>query len=328
MVGPVSRGRTERVGLILVVALGTRAASAAEADVTVRCDELSAEDTAQVEARVRATLLSAGLSPTTVALSCEPASVQTQVTGNGHEVTQRSERSASSLKEALLANAEAALSAWGAASSPALASLPAAAPVLAPAVEPAHAPALAAAPPAPTPNRIPDARPEPASTDTRDRTWLAAGPRAELWSHGWGLGAQVGAQHEFGAVFLAVHAGYLLSVPTSTQFSAHDLGFGAQLGWQPRALLGFRGALGVGFSVFGASPEAGVSAESGKSSTLPCLSVELSRPVEFGAFALLPAAGARAFARARSVQVDGQEVLALPAVALEASLSVALKVGG
>ena len=43
----------------------------AEADVTVDCVELSAEDAAQVEARVRASLLSAGLAPTTVALSCD-----------------------------------------------------------------------------------------------------------------------------------------------------------------------------------------------------------------------------------------------------------------
>jgi len=92
MVGPVSRGRTERVGLILTVALGARAASASEADVAVDCVELSAGDAAQVEARVRASLFSAGLAPSTGVLSCGRDSAQTQVTGNGQEVRQRSER--------------------------------------------------------------------------------------------------------------------------------------------------------------------------------------------------------------------------------------------
>ncbi len=123
--------------------------------------------------------------------------------------------------------------------------------------------------------------------------------------------------------------GYLVSLPRSTQFSARDLQFGAQIGWQPPALFGFRGALGVGLSVFGVSPAAGISVQNGSThSTLACLSVELSRPVEFGVLALLPTAGLRAFNRSRSVFIDDQPVLALPALALEAGLSLALKVRG
>ena len=248
MVGPVSRGRTEWLGLIFAALLSARVATATEAQVTVSCSELSAEDTAQVEARVRASLLSAGLTPATVELSCELDGAQTQVTGNGHQVLQRSDRADSSVKEALLASADNALAAWGAPPSSAAPPVPPTSatpsgvvPVLSPVT-----------PPEPAPARIPDAGPgvvrsSPAST------WLSAGLRAELWSSGSGLGPQLGLQQKLGAAFFAFHAGYLLSLPSSTQFSAHDLQFGAHIGWQPQPLFGLRGALGVGLSIFGAS---------------------------------------------------------------------------
>jgi len=298
---------------------------AAEAEVSVRCAELSAEDAAEVEARVRASLLGSGAEPATVALSCEPDSAQTEVSGGGRQVTQRSERNAISAKEALLASAEAALVAWSAeppAVSPSAAVPAVATPV--PAVEPVPAPAAAATtPPTKPPSAPPVARAIAAST------WVSAGLRAEPWSHGWGLGPQLGLEQRLNTAFLAIQGGYLFALPSSTQFSAHDLQFGAQIGWQPRPLFGFRGALGVGLSVFGVSPQVGVSAQNGTTrSTLACLSLELSRPIEFGAFALLPNAGLRAFTRSRSVFIDEQEVLALPGLALEAGLSLALKVGG
>ncbi|HEY3252883.1 MAG TPA: hypothetical protein VGJ91_03010 [Polyangiaceae bacterium] len=310
----------------MAVALSARAAAAAEAEVSVSCQELSTEDAAQVEARVRANLLSAGLSPAAVELSCPIAAAQTQVTGNGHQVTRRTERAASSLKEALLASADNALSAWSAetavvapSAAPAATAIPAAEPV--PALESAPHP-----PPVAAPSRLPDAR--PAAKSRSASTWLSAGPRVEPWSSGSGLGGQIGVQQKLSAAFLAIHAGYLLSLPASSRFSAHDLQLGAQMGWQPPALFGLRAALGVGLSQFGASPAPGVSAQNSTSSTLPCLSVELSRPIEFGSLALLPAAGGRVFKRSRSVVIDGEPVLALPALALEVSLSLALKVGG
>lgn len=323
MVGPVSRGRPKGVKLILAVALGAQAAAAGEAvaetNVTVSCPELSAEERAQVEARVRANLLSAGLAPATVDLSCEATAAQTQVTGNGHQVTRRTERGASSIKEALLTSADSALSTWSEeAAEPSTPAMPA------PALEPASSPT--APTPTPTPNRIPDERPTPRAIS--QSTWLWAGARGELWSNGSGLGGQLGVEQKRNSGFVAVHAGYLLSLPPSTRFSAHDLQFGAQIGWQPQGLLGLRGALGVGLSLFAASPAPGVRAQSDTSSTLPCLSVELSRPFEFGAVALLPALGLRAFTRSRAVLIDGERMLALPALAPEASLSLALKVGG
>lgn len=328
MVGPVSRGRPVGVSVILAVALGAPAAFAAEAEVTVRCPELSAEDSAQVEARVRANLLSAGLSPASVELSCDVDSAQTQVTGNGQQVTLRTDRNASSVKEALLASADNALAAWSAQAFPGPPSQPPAAPEPTPAAEPAPAPAIVGLDSlASPPTRTPDARPAVPSRSAS--TWLFAGPRAELWSKGSGLGAQLGLEQNLNSAFLAIHAGYLVSLPASPQFSAHELQFGAQIGWQAQALFGLRGAFGIGLSQFGASPAAGLSVQNGStSSTLPCLSLELSRPFEFGALAVLPAAGLRAFTGGRAVQIDGQEVLALPALAPGASLTLALKVGG
>jgi len=331
MVGPVSRGRIERIAFILALTLGAQAAAAAEPDVTVKCVELSSEDAAQVEARVRASLLGASLVPMSVDLRCEERWAQAQVTGNGHQVMLRTDRGASSVKDALLSSADSALSEWSALSTEPPAASPLPSPATAPAVEPpANPPARPPVAPASMPiatERIPDARPVgrplPAST------WLAAGLRAESWSSGSALGGQLGLQQKLDSAFLAVHAGYLVSVPRSAQFSAHELQVGAQIGWQPQPLGGLRAALGVGLSQFGADPASGISVQNGStSSILPCLSAQLSRPVEFGAFALLPAVGLRAFTRSRSVLIDGQRVLALPALALEASLSFAVRVGG
>lgn len=187
MVGPVSRGRALGVSLIWVLGLGARPASAGEAEVTVKCAELSGEDSAQIEARVRASLLSGGLEPTRVELSCEVDFAQTQVTGNGHQVMLRSDRHTSMVKEALLASADGALAAWSAQASPS--------PLIQPHPEPAPAPVApsvaALAPPAPAPPpRSPDAR--PAVHPREVSTWLFAGPRVEWWSKGAGLGAQLG----------------------------------------------------------------------------------------------------------------------------------------
>jgi hypothetical protein len=329
MVGPVSRARTEQLGIVLAVALSARAASAKEAEFTLKCGELSLEDAAQVEARVRADLLSARLTPLAVDLSCEADSAQTQVTGSGHQVTLRTDCDAGSVKEALLASAEGALSAWGARVHPAEA-IPLAppSPTIAPPVSKAMVPeALRAAPVGAlaTANRLPDARPTLRSS--AGSTWISAGTRAELWHNGGALGGQLGLQRKWASMFVAVRAAYLVNVPGPTDFSAHELQLGAEIGLEPQGLLGLRGALGVGSSTFDVTPAAGVSTQNSTSSTLACLSFELSRPVAFGRFALVPALGGRAFSRARRVSVDGQELLALPAVALEASLSFSLKAG-
>jgi hypothetical protein len=326
MVGPVSRGRLEWGTIIVAQALRTRGAAAADAEVVVSCPELSAEDAAQVEARVRASLLSAGLEPAAVELSCSADSSQTQVTGNGRQALVRSARSTIPIKEVLLASADSALSAWGGPTAgpttgaPATASPPppapsATAPILPPAVL-----ATPAAPSGPTPH--------PATPSVPNRTWASAGARTELWQHGSGLGAQLGLEHELPSAFLALQVGYLAAVPTSSRFSAREIPVGAQLGWRPRNALGFRAALGVGLSVFATTPAAGVSAQSGKTLTLPFLGVELSRSVELGAFALLPALGATAFSSSRTVKVDDEVVLTLPTLALSAGLALALKLGG
>jgi len=304
--------------------LGSKAAAGSEAAVTVHCEELSAEDMAQIEARIRANLLNAGLSPTDLVLSCDATSVETQVRGLGRQATVRHERAATSLKEALLTSADAALAGWSSEPNPTRLAAPA--PTPPPAPTPATPTAIASPTAAPSPRAVIT---RPAVRQSQRATWFFAGFRAEPWSGGSGLGAQLGAEHVFGAGFASIQGGYLFGVPSSAQFSAREVQFGTQLGWQPPQLLGLRGAFGGGLSVLGVSPAAGVSTPSGgTSSTAPFLSVELSRPIRFNAFGLLPMIGMRAFPAARAVQVDGQRAFSVPAVALEASLNFMLRAGG
>ena|GEM_PF-1589766 len=325
MVWPVSRGRPGGVGFIFAVALFSRAAVGAESAIAVRCDELSSEGGAQIEARVRANLLSAGRTPTDITLTCDASSVRAQIRGSGREVFVRSERGPTPLEEALLASADAALAGWD--SEPSSTRLPA--PVL-------------PAPPAPAPlpaskqSTVAEAEPmqrpvvsRPAVRPSLTGTWFFAGMRAEPWRDGSGLGAQLGAEHRFGAGFASVQGAYLFAVPSADSFSAREVQFGAQLGWHPPSLFGLGGAFGLGLSVFGAKPAPGVSAPGGStSSASPFLSVEASRPIEFGAFAVVPVLGLRAFPASRAVLINGQPALTLPAVAFAASLNFALRAGG
>ncbi len=304
---------------------GARSVLAAEADVTVHCDAVSTEVAAQVEARIRANLLSAGLEPAAVILECDGEAAQTRVTGGGHSVLLRANRSGSSIKDALLANADAALSAW------VTLGLPVAAFPVAESVPPAIAAPVSAAAVAPmrTPTQAPACRDAKApAPSNKGAVWLSAGVRAEHWHLGSALGAQLGVARPFGQGWLSAQLGYLVGVPTTAQFSVHELQFGGELGWQPSHALGLRGAFGVGLSVLGVTPDSNVSARSPTTSSLPFLSVSLTRAVDFGSVALVPVVGFRAFPRARAIDIDSTKKLELPGFAPQASLNLALKFGG
>jgi len=321
MVWPVSRGRLVGVGFMLFSAMASRAAIAAEATVAVPCEELSSEDRAQLEARVRANLLNVAITPTDIILSCDAASVRTEIRGPGREVSVRSERNALPVQEALLASADAALSGWDSERTLAIPLTP-----VPPPPAPSPAPASVTAPVNASPQPAATARPavRPSST-----TWFFAGIRAEPWRDGSGLGAQLGAEHRFGAGFASIQGAYLFALPSSADFTARELQFGAQLGWQLPPLLRLRAAFGFGVSMLGVNPAPGVSAPGASTSTAaPFLNVEVSRPIEFSAFAVVPALGLRAFPASRAVLVNEQPALKLPAVTFAASLNVALRVGG
>jgi len=328
MVAGVSGGRIGRLGVICggIVLLGAGAAGAtdaAETEIVVRCPEVTTEEAAQVEARVRASLLSSGLRPASVELECDDQAMQAQVGGDGRRVLLRASRSATSPREALLVNADAALSAWLTLGSPV-----AAFPVSAPVGPAAAAPSASAPQPAPQ-HALPCVLAQPALHAKEGRVWLSAGLTGERWQRAWALGPQLGLERSLGSAWwIGGQLGYLLASPRSARFSASELQFGGQLGWQPSALLGVRGALTFGLSALHASPESGVSAQNGTTSTLPFVGLDFSRPVDLGPFALLPSAGLRGFLQARTVELDAQEQFELPVFALHATLNLALKLGG
>jgi hypothetical protein len=136
-----------------------------------------------------------------------------------------------------------------------------------------------------------------------------------------------------GEAWVAAETSYLVGLPSSPRFSAGELQLGGELGLQPKDMLGLRGALAFGVSVFKASPKSGLTASGGDTtSTLPFLGASISRPVAFAGVALIPVVGFRAFKRERAVQIREAtatpiEALALPALTLQASLSFALNLG-
>lgn len=157
---------------------------------------------------------------------------------------------------------------------------------------------------------------------------LAAGVRAERWHLGSALGAQLTLERPFSVTWVGAQVGYLVGLPTSSHFSARELQLGGELGWQPPGSFGIRGALTFGLSVLGATPESGARAQSSTTSSLPFFGVNFSRPLDLGWVGLVPVLGFRVFQRERGVNIDASEQLGLPSFALQASLNLALKLGG
>ena len=213
-----------------LIGLWSRAALAVEAQVTVACKAAEVEVRAQVEARVRASILSGGIQPATVELQCDDDVTETRVSGNGQNVLLRANRNALDIKDALLANADAALAAWVTLGTPVAAfTAPVSAPV------PDSPPALPPAPPvtARATTRASVGGPIKRSTDPgRLVARIAAGIRAEHWQPGSALGAQLGLEVQTSAVSVAAQGAYLVGLPSTARFSAGEWQLGGEFGWQ------------------------------------------------------------------------------------------------
>jgi hypothetical protein len=319
------RRRWISVGWVFGLALAAdpRPCRAGTDDVAIDCPPLGVEDAAEVEARVRATLLLAPPPAAEIHIRCQPALATVVASRAGRDATVTLSLPAASFKDALLLAAERALAAVQREASSSV-SFPSAAPV-----EPAAAPAPTPAPtPQPTPPPAATASPHAAkpaaakSAPARPTYRISAGLMLERWTdlfaYGWRAALELGGSAWSGGVA----GGGLFGPEQAGAFVPgewHVLGFGA---YEARSLAGLRGSIGIGLSALVVTPEPGLIAHGATTRHGLFVDAALSRALRKGRFAVVPELHLRVFSARRDVEVDGRSTLELPRVCPAALLSL------
>lgn len=299
------------MGLALLAVV--RSGRAAE-PVHVICDELTAEEAAEIDARTRASLLSEPGSSAEVRIRCELGTATVLAIAGDRSASAVITLPHAGLADALFEAVEGTLE------------------ELEPRADaPTVAPAPTALPSAPRPElctpcvrareRPPDTARARTDAVTNPSITLGVAALGELWNGRFAYGGRVlvaagGPLWSAGAA-----VGGLTSATYPAAFRPaewHALVFAS---FEPRALGGVRGRVGAGLSVLVVSPERGVVASSGTSLSKPFGELDLERPFRAGRFAVVPALGLRLAAR-RNVIVDGVSRLELPVVVPQAFVGV------
>jgi len=305
-------GRALRfAGLFCVAWLGALRARAAEHDaVRVRCGALTADDAAQVEARLRATLLTAATGTTNVRIDCDAniASV-TLVAG---ERTESAEvvLPLDNPREPLLAAIERLLvlleeerrgTPPATSASPEASKLARTPEAVAP---PVVAPGITATPVSPA---------SPAEAPHAAARWaFGAGALGEIWDGAFAYGVRLHAERRQSSWALGAAFGWLTTTEMTDVFRTNELHgfvFGAL---EEARTTGLRASLGIGASTLTIRPEPDVVATTPTALTLVFFDAALARPVRFGRAWLLPAVAVRFFPARREVTVDAERRLVLP----------------
>jgi hypothetical protein len=293
------------MGMPLSLALNIPPARAdvdANDGVVVACPDLPEAVTAELEARARATLLTADLSAT-VAISCVGEGLVVQVNAGGESVTLRVRVAAATLREEALRALDRALADLGASVKPA-----------GQAADSAPAPSAvtgadAAQPGAETTETQPPPsaqQPTPPAGPLTSEVEVGAHAVGESWGNRPALGGGLRAAVRFDATWsFGIRAGALhpLRLGEATAMEAHAL---VEAAVAARALLGLRFGIGAGPSLLFASPQSGFVAPGATLKSAVRVEVQIARPFRWHKIELTPWVGARAFTAERGVRVAGQ----------------------
>lgn len=301
----LQRGGHGRACLLFLGFVGVARTTAARDDaVRVACDALAPDDAAQVEARIRATLLTAPAVDVSVSIECSAATADVRVTSADYDQHTTLALPEQDRQDALLAAVEellAALEREGASSALPQGSAP----------PPTPSTGVLPMPPA-APQPVVPPQPSPRSDRDTPHFDVAAGALAELWDGAIGYGARLLLERRQASWSLGADFGWLTTSEFSDAFRAHELHafvFGAL---EERRTTGLRGALGAGLSVLTVVPEPDIVVRTPTTLPLVFLNAELARPVRFGHAWLLPALDLRFFPGRREVTVDAERRLVLP----------------
>lgn len=282
--------------------------------VQLGCPQLTREQAAEVEARVRVALLRAAVPTTRVTITCEPELAQVVVSAKQDRAERTVALGAGDLRESLLAEVDAALQqlAQPPAGTGAVPIPTATSPV---ATEPPPSP-RAPAPPAPrsaAPAQQPaqDAAPAAAAERHAARVELSVQGGAEAWRDSAALGAATGLAYRLRSVSFGVHIGGNTLLATSSDFGIQEWDAAAGVAWSPGWAWGLRGEVELGASLLKVTPRGQLSPRGSTSVAAWYGALSISRPLWLGRAAIVPSVGARAFAVVRRVNVDGHAEVVL-----------------
>jgi len=291
----------------------------------VDCSDLTAEQSSELEARARATLLTAELEATVV-ISCAAGSAEIRVVAGDESVVLKSAISPSTWREQLLDLLDQALTELRARRAPQTSRPDAEAHEIVPAQTTPPRPVEAAWPPSPAAPPAPRARPI-ARPERRFQPETEVGLRAatELWGAHFALGAGVGGARRVASRWWSgLRVGFFyVSLPNT--FSVREGHAIADATFEPRAFAGLRLSLGAGPSVLVVTPRSDLLAKDGTVRIAVRVEAQLSRPFRWGQFQLAPWLGLRLFSAERGVRVSKSSQLAIGGVLPQVGLALAYR---
>jgi hypothetical protein len=317
-----SRHESRIAGLCLGLLAWPWTAAAAE-DVQVRCPPLSSEQAAEVEARVRASLLVAEIEGS-VSLSCEPERARVEVVSKDGSATLEAPFTSTRPQEALIELVEKALRDLGyrRRTTPDAAASTVTTPVAALSTPAPPSPLPVARRPKREPQR---AAPSSSKTPTTPSLQLSAQALGEVWATHQVAGGALGIGRSAGHLWYGAKLGVTVPVSGGVPFLVTEWYATLRLGFQPTWAAGAQLTFGAGPSYLAvASHDATVS---GSTKILNSWFVDgsLSYPVWLKHVAFVPALGARLFGSERGVRVDTQERLVLRGVVPQLAFGVAYR---
>ena len=284
-------------------------ARADDGRVLLGCPQLTREQAAEVEARVRVALLGAAAPAARVTITCEPESALVVVTAEQDRAERPVVLGPGDLRERLLSEVDAALQQLA---RPAVST--GAPPVPSPTPPPAAAdlPSLPQAPVVPTlPSGAPAEPPAPnagratSAEPRRARAELSAQAGGEAWRDKAALGAALGFGYGSRSLSFNMRIRGNTLPATGSNFSVQEWSAAVGVAWTPGWAWGLRGELELGPSLLNVTPRGQLSPRGSTAVAAWYSAVSISRPLWLGRAAVVPGLGARAFTDVRRINVDG-----------------------
>jgi len=296
------------------------------------CKALSAEDSARVEARLLASLLSPEAGDVDVSIACSGGIASVSASVGSPEVRRSVALSGVVAPDAILTLAMRAvtqvlatgLSSTEVSRGDGVSEQGTSSPATSPAVTESAAkpcepePSAKSAPPA----RAPVAEPARSHHESRIRADFAL----ESWgSHAAGA-ALVGLEQRAGRWSYAFLAGLARPFQQPSLSDATEWMSAAELGWFARDWLGLRFSTRLGFSLLTANPHEGVTTNTGILKSAGFLELDVARPIWLGRFGFAPGVGLRVFSAKRAITIDGESELQLSTPSFHAFIAMLFRV--